>query len=76
MDTNMMLWAAIAVFLTIGIIVGATVKSTDTDKVKGDKRLVATVFIMSSFIFLGVKWALGNCAKGIRRVSRAFGESV
>jgi len=72
----MLLWACIGVFLLIGIIVGATVKSTDTDKVKGDKRLVATVFIMSSFIFVGVKWALGNCPKGLRRISRAFGESV
>ena len=72
----MLLWIGIFVFFIIGVIVASTVKSTETDKVKGDKRLVATVFIMTSFILIGVKWAQNNCSKGVRRIQRAvYGES-
>lgn len=62
-DRDVMLWVAIAVCFIIGVIVAWTIKSNDTDKVKGDKRLVAAVFIMSSFIFAGVKWGYNNCRR-------------
>ena len=63
MNRDMMLWAAIAVCFIIGVIVAWTIKSDDTEKVKGDKRLVATVFIMSAFIFAGIKWGYHNCRR-------------
>lgn len=53
-------------FLFIGILVATFIKKEDTDKVRGDKRLTATVFIMSSIIILGVVWARRNCSEGIR----------
>jgi spermidine/putrescine-binding protein len=46
--------------------VAISIKTDDSDKVKGDKRLTATVFIMSSIIILGVSWARQNCSEGIR----------
>ena len=40
----------------IGVIVASNIKDSDTDKQKGDKRLVAAVFILVSIIiFLSFK---------------------
>jgi len=38
------------VLLIIGIIVATSIKDSQTDKEKGDKRLVAAIFILTAFI--------------------------
>jgi len=63
---NSTLLILIGVSIIIGFAVAYNINNDDTDKVKGDKRLVATVFIMSSFIFLGIYWTRQNCREGIR----------
>ena len=62
---NMWLGFFAAVLVTIGCIVAYKIKSTDSVKVQGDKRLVATVFLMSALIVLAVIWARSYCKSGI-----------
>ena len=65
-NINTILLSLSVVCLLIGVIVAYFIRVDDTDKVKGDKRLVAAVFIMSSIVFIGVWWARQNCQEGIR----------
>lgn len=50
--------------IIIGVIVAYNIRTNDTDKQKGDKRLVAAVFIMGSIIFFAVAWARSYCLMG------------
>ena len=63
---NNILLILFATSLIIGIAVAYNIKDNDTDKERGDKRLVAAVFIMSSVVFIGIWWTRENCREGIR----------
>jgi hypothetical protein len=47
------------------LIVAFNIPDTDSDKQKGDKRVVVTVFLMSALVFAGVVWGRKYCSAGI-----------
>lgn len=55
-----------AALLTIGIIVAFSIKHDQSDKVKGDKRLVTAIFILTSFTCFLSGFILSRCKEGIR----------
>jgi len=55
MQTDLIIYGGVALVLIIGIIVAYNIKESDSDKVKGDKRLVAAIFIMFALVFLAYK---------------------
>jgi heme/copper-type cytochrome/quinol oxidase subunit 3 len=57
-------WAA---SLILGIILAATVKNTDTDRQKGDKRIGAVFFVMLSFVIFASLFISYKCTKGVQR---------
>ena len=64
-NPNMILLILSGISIVIGVAVSQNIQETESDKVKGDKRLVATIFIMSSLIFMGILWARKNCSERI-----------
>jgi len=52
--------AALALFV-IGLIVAFTISGTDTAQEKGDKRIVASVFILVPIIIVQFVWTTRNC---------------
>ena len=59
------LMVGILIFVIIGIVTAISIKSTDTDKQAGDKRLVATVFLMSALFLGGIFWSRRTCGEKI-----------
>ena len=57
------LFIAGVVLLVIGIIVATTIKEDMSDKVKGDKRLVAAIFILVSVILFMAGFTLSAFSK-------------
>jgi hypothetical protein len=47
--------------ILIGIIVAWNIKSYDSDKKAGDKRLVAAIFVLSGVIFFTIGWVRKSC---------------
>lgn len=59
--------------LVLGIILAATVKTTDSDKVKGDKRISAVFFVMLSFIIFASLFISHKCKEGVRNTVELLG---
>jgi cytochrome bd-type quinol oxidase subunit 2 len=60
-----MLYLGGIALLTIGIIVALSIKYNQSDKVKGDKRLVAAVFILTSVTCFLSGFIVSRCTEGI-----------
>jgi hypothetical protein len=56
-------WAA---SLVLGIIIASSVKNTDTDRQKGDKRVAAVFFVMLSFIIFASLFIQHKCKIGVQ----------
>jgi len=66
-------WAA---SLILGIILAATVKNTDTDRVKGDKRIAAVFFVMLSFVIFASLFISYKCSKGVQSTYEYLAEKT
>ena len=62
---TLVLFGIAAVLILIGIIVAWNIKTADTDKQAGDKRLVAAIFIMSGFIFIAIGFMRKECSSSL-----------
>ena len=69
--------------LVLGIILAATVRATDSDREKGDKRIAAVFFIMLSFVIFAALFISHKCSMGLENTrgylaasSRYFSERV
>ena len=51
--------------IVIGLIVAFNIRESESDKQKGDKKVVVTVFLMSALVFGGIVWARRYCSTGI-----------
>jgi len=65
-------WAAT---LVLGIILAVSVKTTDTDREKGDKRISAVFFIMLSFIIFASLFISYKCKKGVSNTYKLLTKS-
>jgi hypothetical protein len=61
--------------LVLGIIIAASVKTTDTDREKGDKRISAVFFIMLSFIIFASLFIAHKCKDGVQNTVELLGKS-
>jgi heme/copper-type cytochrome/quinol oxidase subunit 3 len=58
--------------LVLGIILASSVKTTDTDREKGDKRISAVFFIMLSFIIFASLFISYKCKEGVNNTVELF----
>jgi len=64
-------WAAA---LVLGIILASSVKTTDTDREKGDKRISAVFFVMLSFVIFASLFISYKCTKGVAKTYKYLTE--